>query len=86
MVPQLKSAITTLESTLDPTSNFTVEQYRQSYAAAVATAQSARQPLLEIITRLRLEIGAERLPFITWRVHDQVQEIAETLRWGVLRK
>ncbi len=86
IVPQLESAITTLEGTLDTTNGFTLEQYRQSYATAIATAQSVRKLLLEIITRLRLEIGSERLPFITWRVHDQVQEIAETLRWGVLRK
>jgi hypothetical protein len=86
IVPQLKSAATTLQKTIDAPDSFTIEQYQQSYAAAVATAQSARESLLEVIAQLRLEIASERLPLVVWRIHDQVQAIAENLRWGVLRE
>lgn len=64
--------------------NFTIEQYRQNYTAAQAAAHAAREPLLELIALLRLEIAAERLPLLAWRLHQQVQEAAEGLRWGVL--
>jgi hypothetical protein len=86
IVPSLKAAATALQQTLDSPGGFTIEQYRQSYTTAVAAARTAREPLLKIITRLRLEIASERLPLLVWRVHDQVQEIAESLRWGVGRK
>jgi hypothetical protein len=86
IVPELKSAATALQKTIDAPDDFTIEQYQRSYTTAVAAAQSARESLLEIIARLRLEIASERLPLVVWRIHDQVQAIAENLRWGVLRE
>jgi hypothetical protein len=86
IVPRLKSTATALQQTIDTPAGFTVEQYRQSYHTAITAAQVAREPLLKIITQLRLEISTEKLPLVLWHVHDQVQEIAETLRWGVLRR
>lgn len=65
--------------------SFTVRQYQQGYQTAIEVAQTSRQPLLAVIAQLRLEIASERLPLLTWRIHDQIQEIAESLRWGVLR-
>ena len=70
---------------VDAFENFTVEQYRQSYTTAATAIQVVRESLLKIITQLRQDIGSEKMPLIAWRVHDQVQEIVETLRWGVLR-
>jgi hypothetical protein len=86
IVPQLKTAATALQKTIDTPDDFTIEKYQQSYATAVATAQTARKSLLEVIAQLRLEIASERLPLVVWRIHDQVQAIAENLRWGVLRE
>ena len=71
--------------TIDSSNGFTVEQYQQSYTKAASTAQETRQSLLKIIARLRVEMASERLPLVAWRVHHQIQEIAENLRWGVLR-
>ncbi|MBE7471008.1 MAG: beta-galactosidase [Anaerolineales bacterium] len=85
IAPVLHGATVTLQRTLAAPSGFTVEQYRQDYATALAAARAAREPLLEVIALLRLEIAAERLPLLAWRVHQQVQELAESLRWGVLR-
>jgi hypothetical protein len=85
IAPVLQDAAETLRRTLTASSGFTVEQYRQNYVAALAAARAAREPLLEVIALLRLEIAAERLPLLAWRVHQQVQELAESLRWGVLR-
>ena len=64
----------------------TVEQYRHSYNKAIASAQLARQPLLATVARLRRQINAEELPLLLWPIHDRVQDIAEILRWGVLRR
>jgi hypothetical protein len=86
IVPQLKSAATTLQKVIDASDSFTLEQYQQSYATAVTAAQTARESLLEVIAQLRLEIASGRLPLVVWRIHDQVQAIAENLRWGVLRE
>lgn len=81
----LNSAASLLKQTLASPNGFTVEQYQQSYTTAVIAARAVREPLLEAIALLRLEIAAERLPLVAWRVHNQVQEMAENLRWGVLR-
>jgi hypothetical protein len=70
---------------LEAPTEFTLGQYRQSYTAAITAARAGRRPLLEVIALLRLEIASERLPLVAWRIHNQVQEIAESLRWGVLR-
>ena len=85
LVPQLNTAAAALQQTLEAADSFTIEQYRQGYVTAVDTAQAVRQPLLKIISNLRLELCSEKLPLVLWSIHDQVQEIAETLRWGVLR-
>ncbi len=85
VIPDLKSTAEALQKTIDTPQAFTIEQYRQRYAQTVNTAQSARASLLEIIAQLRAEIASETLPLVAWRVHNQVQEIAESLRWGVLR-
>lgn len=83
--PSLKSAAAAIQKIAEGAAGFTVEQYRQNYDTAVEAAGSARQPLLAIITNLRVEIASENLPLVLWRIHDQVQDIAESLRWGVLR-
>lgn len=83
--PALQAAADEMQRTLATPGGFTLTQYQQSYTVAVTAAQAAREPLLEMIALLRLEIAAERLPLVAWRVHNQVQELAESLRWGVLR-
>ncbi len=83
--PTLLLAANVLHRTLETPTGFTIEQYQQSYTAAITAARAARGPLLEVIGLLRLEIASERLPLVVWRIHNQVQEIAESLRWGVLR-
>lgn len=83
--PSLQAAADEVQRTGTAPTGFTVVQYQQSYALATAAARAAREPLLEMIALLRLEIAAERLPLVAWRVHNQVQELAESLRWGVLR-
>jgi hypothetical protein len=83
--PTLQSTAASLQHRLEAPTEFTLGQYRQSYTAAITAARAGRQPLLEAIALLRLEIASERLPLVAWRIHNQVQEIAESLRWGVLR-
>lgn len=85
IVTSLNGAAAGLQQLLESTEKLTVKQYQRSYAEAVATAQTVRQPLLKIIARLRLELGRRELPPVLWPVHDQVQELAETIRWGVCR-
>jgi hypothetical protein len=83
IAPSLKSAAEALQRTLTISPSFTVEQYRQGYVTAVEAARAAHEALLEVIALLRLEIASEKLPLVAWRVHNQVQELAESLRWGV---
>jgi hypothetical protein len=83
--PALAAAADQLQRVLDAPDGFSIAQYQQSYTAAITAAHTARESLLQVIALLRLEIAAERLPLLTWRVHNQVQELAESLRWGVLR-
>jgi len=83
--PRLEAAAAAVQKLVEGAPGFTVEQYRQNYDTAVEAARSARQPLLDIIVNLRVEIASENLPLVLWRIHDQVQDIAESLRWGVLR-
>lgn len=85
IIPQLNSAISDLNRTIE-TESLTAADYQQGYATAIEAAQTAREPLLELIARLRLEIAREKLPLLTWQIHDQVQEIVESLRWGIRRK
>jgi hypothetical protein len=82
-VPQLESAAKTGQETVGA-STFTIKQYQHSHTTVVTTAQAVRESLLKVIVELRLGIATERLPLITWRIHDQVQAIAESLRWGVI--
>ncbi len=85
IVPTLQEAITPLQRTLDAPGSFTLAKYQHSYTTAAEAVRTARQPLLEVIVHLRREIATENLPLITWSIHDQVQEIAQHLYWGVLR-
>ncbi len=84
MAGQLKTAAAALQQTL--AGPFTIEQYRQAHQLAVNAAQTAGAALGAIIAQLRLEIAAEQLPLVAWRLHDQTQTIADTLRWGILRR
>ncbi len=86
IAPNLAEAAVIVQTTLTPPNDLTVEIYQQAHATAVAAAQAGRDPLLEIIAKLRLEIALERFPPLAWRIHNQVQEMAETLRWGALRR
>ncbi len=84
---QLKSVAESLQNTVTATKNLiTVEQYQTCYNTAVNAAVDARTSLLAIIARFRSELSAGQLPLVTWRVHNQLQAIAEGLRWGVLRE
>ena len=85
IVSPLNEAAASLPQLLESAEKLTVKQYQRRYAEAVTAAQTARQPLLKIITHLRLELGRHNLPLTLWPVHDQVQELVETLRWGVCR-
>jgi hypothetical protein len=85
IAPRLKEVADTLQQVVTSPAPFVVADYQQSYAAAIAAARNAKEPLLPLIARLRLEIAAKELPLVLWRVHNQLQEIVETLRWGVLR-
>jgi hypothetical protein len=83
--PALHAAAHRVDSCLSTPGGFTIEQYQQTYTATLADVDTVKAALFEIIGLLRLELAAERLPLVTWRLHDQIQEIAESLRWGVLR-
>lgn len=85
LAPQLDATARTVRQAVENSGGLTVAQYQQAYSAATETAQRVRQPLLALIERLRAEIASEELPLVAWRVHDQVQALAEGLRWGVLR-
>ncbi len=85
IAPSLKSAADALQRTVTMSPGFTVEQYRQGYTAATTAVRTTLEALLEVIALLRLEIASGKLPLVAWRVHNQVQELAESLRWGVLR-
>jgi hypothetical protein len=84
-VPQLLVAAEDLQSTISQVPGFTIEQYQQGYEEALTVAQNVREALLEVVAQLRLEMAAEQLPLVAWRIHNQIQEVAESLRWGVLR-
>lgn len=81
----LKVAATSGQALIDAPDGFSLEEYRAAYQRAVEAARAAQTPLLKVIAELRRQIGADELPYVLWRIHDQVQEIVETLRWGVLR-
>ncbi len=85
VAPQLKSAADHLKEVID-SNVLTIYHYQKSYALAVETTRSTRAELLEIVAQLRLGIASERLPLVVWRIHDQIQSITESLRWGVLRR
>jgi hypothetical protein len=83
IVPLLKPATDQLKSTIE-TQSLTVEMYRQAYQAATIAAENARNRLLPLVSRMRLEMANEQLPLVTWQVHQELQSITEGLRWGVL--
>lgn len=84
IIPNLEAAAKAVRQTVDAPA-LTLEQYRHSHTQAVEAAQSTYQALLQTIAELRIEIMAEQLPLVVWRVHNQLQNIADSLRWGVLR-
>jgi hypothetical protein len=85
IAPLLRHAAESLGHALESPAGFTVEHYQQGYSLATTTARTTLELLTQLLGLLRLEIAAETLPLITWRLHHQIQEIAEALRWGVLR-
>ncbi len=85
IVAPLNEAAASLQQIVESAERLTVKQYQRSYTEAVTSAGTARQLLLEMIARLRLGLGRRDLPLALWSVHDQVQELAETIRWGVCR-
>lgn len=84
IAPSLQATADLLRQTLAASPGFTIAAYEQSYAKAVETARAAYAVLVEVLALLRLEIASETLPLLAWQVHQQVQEIAESLRWGAL--
>lgn len=84
VIDRLKSAAKQLQERL--ANPLTLVEYRQARQDAVDAARSAIDSLLVVIEQLRLEIAGEQLPLVAWRLHDQAQTIAETLRWGVLHR
>ena len=80
IVPTLKTAAKTLQKSIDTPDEFTIERYQQSYESTLAAAETARETLLQTIAGLRLEMASETLPLVAWRVHNQIQEIVESLR------
>jgi hypothetical protein len=82
---QLATAAGELEALIERPAGFSLAQYQQAYQTAIGAAQLAGQPLAATIAELRLKIASEELPLVIWRVHDQLQHLAESLRWGVLR-
>lgn len=85
LAPTLENAAKKVQQTIDHSGGFTVEQYQAAYTAAVETARTTREGLLNLVERLRAEIATEELPLVAWRVHDELQALAEGLRWGMLR-
>jgi hypothetical protein len=81
----LTSAAEAAQQIIDAPGGLPLDQYRQTYSEVVAAAHQTRRQLLDVIADLRLEIVSETLPLVAWRLHHQIQEIAESLRWGVLR-
>jgi hypothetical protein len=84
-VPRLLSAAETVQDLVDRPDDLTVERYQHSHDEAATVASDVREALLESVAKLRAEMVSEQLPLVAWRVHNQIQEIAETLRWGVFR-
>ncbi|MFN8454219.1 MAG: beta-galactosidase [Anaerolineae bacterium] len=82
--PLLRGAADSLPGPLAASPGLTIETYQQSYSRAVEAAQAASAVLVEVLALLRLEIASETLPLVAWRVHNTVQEIVESLRWGVI--
>jgi hypothetical protein len=85
IAPDLQAAAEAVEKTLQAPQDFTVARYQQDYARVIQVVQNAREALLDTIAHLRVQIATEKLPLVAWRIHDQIQAIAESLRWGVLR-
>jgi hypothetical protein len=81
---QLQTTADKLQKGSEASPGFTLADYQTAYQTAVEAAHTARTPLLEMMAAFRLEISSEQLPLVVWRVHDQVEAIAENLRWGVL--
>ena len=80
IAPALTSVAQTTQQAIDTTDGLTIAQYRQLYTEASTAARQAYQQLSDIMAGLRVEMASETLPLVVWRVHNQVLEIAETLR------
>ncbi|MCB0211868.1 MAG: beta-galactosidase [Anaerolineae bacterium] len=65
--------------------NLTIEHYQQSYAQIVTAAIHAYQEIDPLVAQLRINIATEKLPLVTWRIHDQIESIGKRLQWGILR-
>lgn len=85
LVEPLHRAGTNVQKIATQTDGLTVDQYQQGFTEALSAAQNARDLLLKSLCHLRQMIGAEQFPVVFWRVHDQLQHIAEKLYWGVER-
>ncbi|HMQ52415.1 MAG TPA: beta-galactosidase [Anaerolineae bacterium] len=81
--PDLQATAEALQSLRS--ARFSLKEYQEGYSTAIATAATVRTRLLAVIAGLRIKIASEQLPLVAWRVLDQVQMIAEELRWGVER-
>lgn len=85
IAPRLNEVAGELRQLLAAPAGLSLPQYQQGYLAALAAARNAEEPLRQVLARLRLELAAAELPLVLWRVHNQVQESLDSLRWGVLR-
>lgn len=85
VAPRLNEVAGELRQLLAAPAGLSLAQYQQGYMAALAAARNAEEPLRPVLARLRLELAAAELPLVLWRIHNQVQESLDSLRWGVLR-
>ena len=85
VAPRLNEVAGELGQLLAAPVGLSLAQYQQGYLAALAAARNAEEPLQQVLARLRLELAAAELPLVLWRIHNQVQESLDSLRWGVLR-
>jgi|GEM_PF-1510848 len=85
LVAPLNKAATEVQQVADQPNGLTIDQYQYGYEQAVTAARAGQEPLLNTLHHLRQMIGADQFPIVFWRVHDQLQHIAEALHWGVKR-
>jgi hypothetical protein len=81
--PPLTAAAAELEAVVNTPGGFSLNQYQQAHQAAAASAQTARTALLALIDSWRHALNTPEFPLLLWRVHNQLQDLAQTLRWGI---